>query len=76
MSKLELDSKNRVTLCGRPKTKCCPQMFRTDDGMVGVTDDYGGYVKMPIEDARMFKDGLETIEPLFEATKPKQILHD
>lgn len=71
-----MSSDNRVTLCGRKFAPCCPQMYRTADGMVGISDDYGNAIKIPVESARMLADGLDTIQPLFEEKKPLRVISD
>lgn len=76
MAKLPLDADKKVTLCGRKFAPCCPKMYRTDDGMVGISDDYGGTVKMPLEDARLLGAGVETVEDLFAESAKMQLLSD
>ena len=52
----------KVTLCGRGEGKCCPVMERFDDYRVKITDDFGGYIIITKEQARLVADGLNLIE--------------
>lgn len=51
----------KVTLCGR-EGKCCPVMERFDDYRVKITDDFGGYIIITKEQAKLVADGLNLIE--------------
>lgn len=52
----------KVTLCGRGEGKCCPVMERFDDYRVKITDDFGGYIIITKEQAKLVADGLNLIE--------------
>lgn len=52
----------KVTLCGRGEGKCCPVMERFDDYHVKITDDFGGYIIITKEQAKLVADGLNLIE--------------
>ena len=52
----------KVTLCGRGNGKCCPVMEKFDDFRVRITDDFGGYVILTNEQAKLIASGLNLLE--------------
>ena len=52
----------KVTLCGRGEGKCCPVMERFDDYRVKITDDFGGYIIITKEQAKLVANGLNLLE--------------
>lgn len=56
----------KVTLCGRGEGKCCPVMERFDNFRVKITDDFGGYIIITNEQARLVANGLNLLEENME----------
>lgn len=52
----------KVTLCGRGNGKCCPIMEKFDEFRVKITDDFGGYVILTHEQAKLVASGLNLLE--------------
>ena len=52
----------KVTLCGRENGKCCPIMEKFDEFRVKITDDFGGYVILTHEQAKLVASGLNLLE--------------
>lgn len=49
-----------VVLCGRRgHNACCPILSKDEEGNIVITDDFGGSVKMSLEQASLIGQALE-----------------
>ena len=52
-------NKEKIFLCcGKAR---CPSVSKGKDGMILITDDFGGMVKIPIDQANMIKGAIEIL---------------
>ncbi len=60
-------NKEKIFLCcGKAR---CPSVSKGEDGMILITDDFGGMVKMPHDQANMINGALELMGVLKQDKK-------
>ena len=60
MEYLEEVGPNKLMLCGGKR--CCPTIELGENGTVEIVDDFGGKVRMNIEQAKLITQALEQLD--------------